>query len=292
MNRMIQSNVNHSWKNYLFLFIGVFLIAWSAILVKSANVSGFASGFYRMFFGLIGTLPLWLKFGKPIRNKKAVMIAIICGALFASDIAMWNTSIMLTKASVSTLLANLAPVWVGLGSMIFLKNHPGKIFWGGTTLALFGITIVVGWDNLLHLKMGPGNALAIGASLFYASYQLTVKNARDTLDTFSFTFISVLTSTVVLGLICLWTQTPITGFPKESWIYLALLGFFPQVFGWLSINQAMGHLPPTIVTVSLLLQPVLTAVFSVPVLGEYLSITELFGGLLVLTGILLVNLRK
>lgn len=105
------------FKNYLLLFIGIICISWSAIFVKMADVSGIASGFYRLFFGTLAIIPIWLYYKKPVLDKRGVGIAIICGVLFASDIAMWNTSIMLSKASVSTLLANLAPVWVGLGAL-------------------------------------------------------------------------------------------------------------------------------------------------------------------------------
>ena len=89
-------------KNYILLFIGIFCISWSAILVKIADVSGIASGFYRLFFGTVAIIPIWLYYKKPIKDLHGVKIAIICGVLFASDIALWNTSIMLSKASIST----------------------------------------------------------------------------------------------------------------------------------------------------------------------------------------------
>lgn len=285
------TTIQRNWSNYLMLFGGVFMISWSAILVKMAGVSGFASGFYRMLFGLIGIFPIWLIFRKPIEDKKAVLVAIICGLLFASDIAMWNTSIMMTKASVSTLLANLAPVWVGLGTLLILKEKVGKFYWPGVITAILGIILIIGTDIFSDFQLSLGNGLAIGASVFYAAYQLTVKKGRHTLDTFSFTFISILSSTFLLGMICLISGVPMWGYSTQTWTYLAILGFFPQVIGWLLINQALGHIKPTVASVSLLFQPVLTAVFSVPMLAEYLSWYELLGGLVVLFGIYLVNRR-
>jgi len=44
--------------------------------------------------------------------------------------------------------------------------------------------------------------------------------------------------------------------------------------------------------VSLLSQTVFTAIFSVPVLGEMLTLKELLGGVVVLTGIYLVNTKS
>lgn len=279
----------HRWFHYLLLLVGVFCISWSAILVKAANISGFGSGFYRMFFGTLGIIPLWLYFRKPITDLHGVKVAIFCGILFACDIALWNTSIMLSKASISTLLANLAPVWVGLGGLLFLKEKPGKIFWIGTVVSLLGVTTIIGFDQLSTTNINAGNSLAIVASMFYGAYLLTVRKGRVTLDTFSFTTISMISSTLVLFLICLFTNTQLTGFNTTTWLSLGALGLIPQVAGWLAINQALGHIKPTIASVTLLSQSVFTALFSIPLLGEQLTLLEIGGAVIVLGGIYLVN---
>jgi drug/metabolite transporter (DMT)-like permease len=280
---------DHPWIHYFLLFFGVFCIAWSAILVKIANISGFGSGFYRLLFGTIGIIPIWLYFKKPITDRKGVKIAIICGVLFACDIALWNTSIMLSKATISTLLANLAPVWVGIGALLFMKEKPNKIFWIGTVIAIFGVTIIIGVNEVLEARLNTGNLLAIVASMFYGAYLITVRKGRISLDTFSFTTISMLASTAVLGLICLFTATPLWGYSPKTWFALGTLGLIPQVFGWLAINQALGHIRPTIASVSLLSQTVFTAIFSILILGEILTFHEIGGAIVVLVGIYLVN---
>ena len=280
---------NLSLVHYLLLLFGILCISWSAILVKIANVSGFTSGFYRLAFGSISILPVWLFFRKPVTDWYGVKIAIICGILFACDIALWNSSILLSKASISTLLANLAPVWVGLGGLLFLKEKPNKIFWTGTVISLVGVSIIIGIREISGMSLTLGNLLAIGASVFYGAYLLTVRKGRNTLDTFTFTTISSLSSTVVLGIICLVSQAQMTGFGTTTWISLIILGVVPQTLGWLAINQALGHIRPTLASVSLLSQSVFTALFSLPVLGEVLAWHEIVGALVVLLGIYLVN---
>jgi len=260
--------------------------------VKLAGISGFGSGFYRMLFGTLFILPIWLYFKKPITNWYEVKIALICGVLFACDIALWNTSIMLSKATISTLLANLAPVWVGLGALFFLKEKPKKVFWIGTIISLSGVAIIIGFQEISSLTLNLGNILAIIASVFYGAYLLTVRKGRSQLDTFSFTTISMISSTIVLGIICLVSNTPLAGFSSKTWLSLVILGLIPQVAGWLAINHALGHIRPTIASVSLLSQTVFTALFSLPMLGETLTFREISGGAIVLFGIYLVNRRK
>ena len=289
---MIKLHKDHPWVHYLLLLFGILCISWSAILVKIADISGFGSGFYRLLIGTIGIIPVWLYFKKPITDRYGVKIAIICGILFACDIALWNTSIMLSKATISTLLANLAPVWVGIGSLLFMKEKPSRIFWIGTFISILGVTIIIGVNQVLQANLNFGNVLAIIASMFYGAYLITVRKGRNTLDTFSFTTISMIASTVVIGFICLVTSTPLWGFSTTTWLALGTLGIVPQLLGWLAINQALGHIKPTAASVTMLSQTAFTAVFSVLILGEILTIHEIGGALVVLVGIYLVNKRK
>ena len=279
----------NNWFHYLILFLGILCISWSAIFVKLADVSGLSSAFYRMFIGFLGVLPIWLLRRKSVADKKSVRIAVLCGVIFACDIAVWNISILLTKAAISTLIANLAPVWVGIGAIFFLKEKPGRIFWIGTAIALFGVTVIVGIDEIYNSRLNAGHFLAILASLFYAFYLLIMRKGRLHLDTVTFTTISMLASSVVLFFISVFTDTQLSGFSIQSWEALIGLGLISQLGGWLAINYAMAYMPPTIASVSLLSQSVFTALIAIPVLGEKLTTIEIFGAAIVLTGIFLVN---
>ncbi len=209
--------------------------------------------------------------------------------IFACDIAVWNVSILLTKAAISTLIANLAPVWVGIGAILFLKEKPGRIFWIGTAIALFGVSVIVGIDKIYSSRLNTGHFLAILASFFYSFYLLIMRKGRLYLDTVTFTAISMLSSSVVLFFVSIFTGTQLLGFSMQSWEALIGLGLISQLGGWLTINYAMAYMPSTIASVSLLSQSVFTALIAIPVLGEKLTKIELLGGVIVLAGIFLVN---
>jgi drug/metabolite transporter (DMT)-like permease len=55
------------------------------------------------------------------------------------------------------------------------------------------------------------------------------------------------------------------------------------------INYALGYLPASIVSPTLLGQPVVTAILAGPLLGEDLSAWQILGGLAVLIGVYLVH---
>jgi drug/metabolite transporter (DMT)-like permease len=282
----------NSLKHYLVLLVGVLCIAWSAIFVKLADVSGPTSAFYRMLIASVGAFPLWWRWGSPVSNWKSIRVALLCGFFFACDIALWNTSILLSKASVATVLGNLAPVWVGLASLFFFKFKPGWVFWVGTLVSLAGVVIIVGLGTLVQSELGTGHYLAVGASIFYGAYLLATSVGRSHLDTITFTFVSMLSSTLFLFLFCMATGVQMRGFSATSWLALGGMGIVSQLFGWLAINYTLRYIKPTVASVSLLAQSVFTAIFAMPVLGEYLTPLELSGGILVLAGIGLVNRER
>jgi drug/metabolite transporter (DMT)-like permease len=285
-------HASKTWFHYLILLAGILCIGWSAIFVKLAGVSGLASGFYRMFIAALSISPVFFIKNKSLPNWHDAKIAILCGIFFGCDIALWNTSIMLSKASVSTLLANMAPVWVGLGAIFILREKPKLLFWVGTLTALLGVSIVIGVNTIFNNQPTLGNLLAIAASMFYGAYLLTVRKGRGRLDTISFSTISMAVSAALILVFCLISGVQLWGFSSNTWFALAGVGLISQLGGWLAINFALGHIKPTIASVSLLSQSIFTALFAIPVLGETLSWNEIAGAFVVLTGIYLVSRKN
>jgi drug/metabolite transporter (DMT)-like permease len=152
---------NHHLLHFFLLGIGVLCISWSAIFVKLSGVPGLSTAFFRMAIGFLGVLPIWYFNRKSLVNWKGVQLAIVCGSLFAIDISLWNTAIVISKASISTLLANLAPVWVGIGALLFWKQKPTLYFWIGTAISILGVAIILGLDQIVATRLNSGNLLSI-----------------------------------------------------------------------------------------------------------------------------------
>ena len=81
---------------------------------------------------------------KTIKTKLFLLFAVfmvslvLCGILFSSDVAVWNIAIQDSSATQASLLTNLAPLWVGIGSFFFLRIKPATNFWIGTAIAFLG----------------------------------------------------------------------------------------------------------------------------------------------------------
>lgn len=285
-------------KHYIALFIGTWCIGWSAIFVKMTGLNGIVSAYYRVLIALIVLLPIWLlrqQFQKSKRINlfnKQLLFALLGGVFFGLDLTFWNTSIMEGTASIATVLANFAPVWVAIGAWLFWKHRPSKIVWVGTVVALIGIGSILDFNQLRRANISWADSLALIASFFYAIYLLTTQEVRKKLDTFSFMTFATLGSTFMLAISATITGVSLAIPQSDVWPALIGLGLVTHVIGWLAINYALGYIPSTIASVSLLSQAVWTAIFGYFFIGEELHFNQLLGGIIVLIGIWMVNYKK
>jgi drug/metabolite transporter (DMT)-like permease len=277
---------------YAALACGILCIGCSALFVKFAAVPGTVSAYYRLLFAAPPLLVAWVWTRKPLPARRDLLLMAAGGALFAVDLALWNSGLLLTSAATATLLANNAPIWVGLGALLFFKERLAPRFWFGLALSLLGMALIVGSQGWRNLNFNHGDLLAIAASMFYAAYLLTTQKARVSNDTLTFMTVSVVAGALLLLAFNLAFGLPMSGFSARSWWALIGLGLFSQLVGWLAINYALGHLKASAVSVSLLAQAVVTALLSIPLLGETLGMAQTVGGLLVMSGIYLVNSRR
>jgi len=278
-------------QSYFLLALGVLSIGFSAIFVRLAGAPGTVTSFYRMAIaGILMAMPFVIRAKQ--RDKiapRGVWLAIWGGILFAGDLSFWATGIILSGATNPTLMANTAPLWVGLGSvLIFQEKLPGK-FWFGLSLAMFGAIIILGQDLQKATNFGLGTFFGLIAAIFYGGYFLITQHGRDYLDSLTYFWITSMSSAFVLFVINQIIGQPLLGYPSFTYVNFLFLGVIVQVIGWLAINHAQGFLPASVVAPTLLAQPVITGLVSIPLLGETFTIWHLLGGFGILIGIYLVH---
>lgn len=269
----------------LSLIIGIICISFSPIFVKLADAAPIVCGLYRMTFAWICLMPYCLYKGNLKIARKDLVLALIGGIVFGSDIAVWNMSIKITNVTVSTIVANLAPAWVGLLTYWVFKRKSGPLFWIGTCVAITGMIILVGVVNILHLQFNIGIVFAIASSIFYAIYILITKQILQRISTLTFMFYNMLAAIIFMLIICLAKHDELFHYSQTTWLYLAATGILCQLIGWITINYAIMHLQSTKVSISLLSQTVVTGLLSVLLLNEGLQLKEIIGGVIVLAGI-------
>jgi len=286
---MDKSAHSNKWP-YAGLVIGIVCIAWSAIFVRWTSIPGPASALYRLLIPAIVLLPTFLWPGRRQKlSLRSYFIIAIGGFFFALDLAFYNTSILRTNAANATLLGNNTPIVVGLLTWLVFRRKPSLSFWIGLTLAILGSVLIVSADLAKHVKFGLGDIMALAAAACFAVYLMATEEIRAHTTTLEFLRLAILSSTIFMFLITLVLRVPLEIPDRRTFLALLGLGLISQLGGYLALTYALGHLPATVTSVSLLSQGPLTVVLAALLLGEPLTIYQIAGGSLVLVGVGLAN---
>lgn len=268
------------------LAIGIICISIFPILVKLNLSPGLVSAFYRVAIAAALLIPYVLitkQFKWPTKNL--FLLSILCGVIFGLDVGVWNIAIQGSTATQATLLTNLSPVWVGIGSFLFLKDKPKTNFWIGTVFALLGMVLLVGSEIFIDLDFNLAFIFAILSGVLYAIYMLLSKRILSDVEVLSFMSITMLSSTIALGILSFAFNQPFTGFSQMGWMSLLVQGVVCQLIAWLLISYATQHIRATRVSISLLGQAVLASFLAWWFLDEEVTLQMALGGIILLLGI-------
>lgn len=276
---------------YLALGAGILALSFSAMFVRWADAPGPVTAFYRLFFSIFLLLPFFLPRARANTSSRtwAVIFPLLAGVFTAFDLALWTSSLSYTTAANATLLGNTAPLWVALGAWLILRQELSAAFWKGLGITLVGAVLILGTDFLLHPRLGIGDAMAIFTGFFYGGYFLFTERSRLHFDPVSHIWLVGIGASVALFLINMVLQNPLTGYDSRTWLVFVASAVVSQLVGYMALAYALGHLPASVVSPTMVLQPVATAVLAIPLLGEVPSIWQGLGSAITLIGIYMVN---
>lgn len=276
---------------------GAICIGFAPVLVRLSDVGPSATAFFRLLFALPFLWAwMWIDQSKsavttrPATAKDFLLLA-VAGLFFTGDLALWHWSLQFTSVATSTLLTNFAPLFVTVGATIFLAEKITRRFVLGMLVAFGGAGLLVSERIEFRQHQLLGDALAMLTAVFYAGYMLSVKGLRARFSTPTIMAWSGLVSCIsLLGVALLKKETVIP--PNiEAWLVVIALALISHLGGQTLITYALGHLPASFSSVTLLLQPLVAALLAWVLLKERLTLWQWTGGVIILCGIFLAGRR-
>ena len=282
---------NKSIIAYAALGVGVLALSFSAMFVRWANAPGPVTAFYRLFFSIFLLLPFFLPRlkGNPSIKTSIIWFPLLAGVFTACDLALWTSSLKYTTATNATLLGNTAPLWVALGTWLILKQKLSAPFWRGLAITLAGAVLIMGSDFILHPRFGIGDVMAIFTGFFYGGYFLFTEKSRSHFDSVVHIWLVGVGASISLFIINLAFQNPLIGYDANTWLIFLATALVSQMIGYMALAYALGHLPASIVSPTMILQPVVTTILAIPLLNEIPNPWQGIGGVVALLGIYIIN---
>jgi drug/metabolite transporter (DMT)-like permease len=284
-------------KSGLAIIIAVIAVSFASIFIRWSDAEPLAIAFYRLLFTTLLLLPFVLvKRGQEIRNLGGKNIGLMMGIglVLSFHFSMWITSLGLTSVASSVILVTAHPILVGTVSHFFMKDKLSKLNFIGIFVAITGVIVLTLGDFTGGPLTGSktlGNILAFLGGICAGIYILGGRKMRRSVSIVTYAFLVYLFCTIFLFIQCLATSTKIFPLPANEYYLFLLMALVPGILGHTLYNWSLKYVTATVVSVSLLGEPIGSSILAILLLNEVPSNYVLIGGPIVLAGILLASMR-
>jgi drug/metabolite transporter (DMT)-like permease len=277
-------------------------------LTQTYQLPALVLAFWRDLFVALTLLPV-LSLLRPalLRVKRAdLRYLILYGLVLAIFNALWTLSVALNGAAISTVLAYCSAGFTALLGWWFLKE---RLDWAKIVAVILSLSGCVLVSNALDLVAWTANFVGILtgilSGLLYAIYSLMGRSASQRelnpwttlLYTFGFAALFLLSFNLLPGDFVpgkavhvadlLWLGNSMAG-----WGILFLLAAGPTLAGFGTYNISLSYLPSSVANLIVSLEPAITAVMAYILFGELLNGIQIFGSLMILTGVVFLRIYE
>ena len=273
---------------------GALTIAFSAILVRLADVSPVTAAVFRCAYALPPLAVLALlerrRYGRRPPAQRA--LALGAGVLFIADLTLWHYSIAAVGAGLATVLGNLQVLFVAVLAWLLLGERPTRRMFVAVPVVLIGVVLISGVIGSGAYGDDPALGVVFGilTGIAYAGFILVLRQGNQDIrrpagPLFDATLVAVLVGIPAGLLIGDLELAP--SWPAHAW--LVTLALSSQVLGWMLISTSLPRLPAALTGVLLTLQPVGSVLLGVVLLGEAPSAFQLVGVAVILAAVALAT---
>ncbi|MCE7945971.1 MAG: DMT family transporter [Chloroflexi bacterium CFX4] len=193
----------------------------------------------------------------------------------------------LTEASVGlvSLLLYLYPMLVAVLATLFLKEPFTRLKAAALGLALFGLVLTVGGEP----DGKPlGIALGILAALLYSCYITFGSTLTRRVSALQSTTVVLSAAACTYGVINLLQGA---AFPQtaDGWLAIAAIALISTVLAVLTFFAGMARVGPTNAALLSTVEPVVSLLLAAVLLGQTPTLLRLFGGVLILSAVILLS---
>jgi drug/metabolite transporter (DMT)-like permease len=275
------------------------LLATGILLAVTAS---WGSTFF-MIKDLLDRMPVLDFLGIRFAIAGLVMLAVAHRAVFALSGEAWRRAACLglvygvaqilqtsglahTAASVSGFITGMYVVFTPLLAAVLLRTRITAMTWAAVLLAAAGLGIL----TLQGFSVGYGEALTLVASSLYALHIVALGAWSTPHEALGMSVVQLL----VIAAVCLVVTAPdgvVLPASTADWSRVVYMALVAGALGLLGQTWAQAHLSPTRAAIVMSMEPVFAALFAVLFGGEGATVRMLVGGFMVLTAMLVVEVR-
>ena len=288
------------WKSSLMLLLtaAIWGVAFVAQSVGMDYIGPFTFNAIRSLVGGLVLIPcIWLLNRKkpaaqedtPAQSGRTLFIGgICCGVALAVASSLQQLGIQYTSVGKAGFITALYIVIVPLLGLLFKRRVSGLI-WVAVVIAVGGMYLLCITEGF---SVGKGDLLVMASAFCFSAHILIIDYFSPKADGVKMSCIQFL----VCGLLCavpmLIMERPSLPQILAAWMPLIYAGVFSCGVGYTLQSVGQRHIDPTIASLILSLESVISVLAGWVILGQKLTVRELIGCILVFCAIILAQLPQ
>ena len=224
---------------------------------------------------------------KASEGKQLALAGICCGTcLFVASI-LQQTGIIYTTVGKSGFITAMYIVVVPVLG-IFLKKKVGFRIWCGVILAVFGLYFLCMTPG--HISVQKGDILTGLCAIAFSFHILVVDYFAPKLDGVKISCVQFLTCGILSGVGMLLFEQPNMASIVAAWLPILYAGALSSGVAYTLQIVGQRGLNPTVASLLMSMESVISVIAGGVILGQALSVREIFGCALMFCAIVLVQL--
>ena len=286
-------------KPYLLIMCAAFLWASSATASKylfNTGMSPYTLAQYRVSFSSLLIFAYLLLFSRDTLriNVRDLWYLVVLGALGMGGVQVtYLFAISKIKVAMAILLQYLAPFFVAIYSYLFFKEKMDRWKVLSIFLAFAGCFFVVEAYSVSFFSLDRKGIIAgLLSAGFFSFYSLFGERLMRKYNPWTVLFYSFVFAALLFNIILPPKNIFLWKTEFRWWFTVIYIISFGTVipFGFYFIG--IEHLRATRASIVATLEPISAGILSYTILGEALTPWQIFGGLLVITAIIIIQFRK
>jgi drug/metabolite transporter (DMT)-like permease len=263
----------------------VLAVSASAIFIRLADAPAVAIAFWRCALGAAVLLPPALVRKDRFPRGRALYAGIASGVALGAHFGFWISSLDYTSVAASVVLVSTQPVFVAVLAYVLFGERTTPLTFLGIVVAIAG-TAVIASDRTVGSAAILGNVLALAGALTVAVYVLIGRSSRTGgVGVLPYSIVVYSAAAATLLPVALVFEVPLWGYSGETWFWLAAITVGPQLMGHTVFNWALRYVEASIVSGTILAEPVVAALLAWLILSERPGVLTIIGGAIVLAGL-------
>lgn len=299
--QMMEMKAMVNGKIYLLMILATFFWSGSFITgkISAPYIPPFTLTFMRF---LIATVILYIVLKRRYKEVYKLTRQDIPVFLFTGIVGMCGHHVLFFKAlryssAVNLSLINAAnPIMTAILSIIFLREKLTPYKTIGILLSFTGVLLTLTEGKILLLKnlaFNTGDLIMVAAVFVWSCYYVFSKKVIHRYSPMTIAFYSFLFCTLALVPL-LFFEMPwrlIDQIPYYSYLGALYMGIFPTVIGFVIQQMAIKEIGPSKTSIFSNLVLVFSMVLSALLLGEAITLVNIFTALLIIAGVYICQIQ-